>query len=443
MPKKPTIQPSIIRPRIHELLVAFARRPDRIDYERLSRDCGPFGARLVRCVLANLTYLDARLGALTAKALHKTEPTALAALRLGAAELLLLGTKAHAAVHENVDAMQKRQPHLRGFVNGVLRSLERQQAAGNAKEPQDPSVRYSHPRWLWNLYVEAFGAETAASIAAADNQEQPTVLRNNRRRQAREVLMEKLQSMCEAVSPSIISEDGIVVIGLPALTDPRLAALWDAGDFYFQNDAAQMAAILLSPRSGNKLVDLCSAPGGKATHLAEVINDNGEVLAFESQSAKLGRISENAARLGLRSIRPVQGDVEAGDADTAIAAADGVLLDPPCSGLGILRKTPEGRWLQTPDNIAELAERQFVMLQRTVKAMRPGATGIYSVCTITPQETFGVIDRAKHELPEFRQEALQPTAYPRLAAHLRRGCLLTVPSGETPDGYFIARFSRL
>jgi 16S rRNA (cytosine967-C5)-methyltransferase len=256
--------------------------------------------------------------------------------------------------------------------------------------------------------------------------------------------MQQITPHCTKVAACVYSPDGIVVEGLPGIEHPAITPLWNQGHFYFQNEAAQLASLALDPQPGWNCVDLCSAPGGKASHLAQLMQNHDKVIAIESSAKKITRIHENLKRLKLHCVETVVGEANSTPAKKYLANANAVLLDPPCSALGTLRKSPEVRWLQSPTNIKKLAAQQWEILTHTIDSMRSGAIGVYSVCTFTVEETIDLLDRARHQRMDF--EAMK-ISFPHpdknvLKSILRDDSILTLPGQGPLDGYFIMRFRK-
>jgi 16S rRNA (cytosine967-C5)-methyltransferase len=299
----------------------------------------------------------------------RLEPGVRAALQLGLFQLLFLDRVAeHAAIAEAVELAKPSPGHR--VVNAVLRRVQRE----GAPLPSDATVRgaairHSHPEWLVRLWWDALGAEDARALLAADNAPAELALRVN-----------PLVDFDLSDIPGARDGDTIVVDGpFDALAHPGYAA----GAFTPQSRASQLVAPTLGPRPGERVLDLCAAPGGKTTHLAALMGDEGEVVAVERHRGRARALQDMAQRMRCSSVRVVVGDAK------AVAGPEGfdrVLLDPPCSGLGTLRSHPDLRWRVTPHAIELLAAEQDALLAAARRALRPGGTLVYSVCTISPTE---------------------------------------------------------
>ena len=299
----------------------------------------------------------------------RLEPRVRAALQLGLYQLLFLDrVAAHAAIAEAVELAKPSPGHR--VVNAVLRRVQRE----GVELPRDDTVsgaaiRHSHPEWLVRLWWETLGAADARALLAANNEPAELALRLN-----------PLVAFDLADVPGSRDGDTIVVDGaFDALAHPGYAA----GAFTPQSRASQRVAPTVDPQPGERVLDLCAAPGGKTTHLAALMGDEGEIVAVERHAGRARALRATAARMRASSIRVEVADAKAFDGARGF---DRVLLDPPCSGLGTLRSHPDLRWRVTPRTVALLAAEQDALLAAARRARRPGGVLVYSVCTISPGE---------------------------------------------------------
>ena len=324
----------------------------------------------------------------------RLEPGVRAALQLGLYQLLFLDrVAAHAAIAEAVELAKPSPGHR--VVNAVLRRVQREGAElPSDATPAGAAIRHSHPDWIVRLWWDLLGADEARALLAADNEPAELALRVN------PLVAHDLSDI-----PGRSEGHTIIVDGpFDALAHPGYAA----GAFTPQSRASQLVAPLLDPRPGERVLDLCAAPGGKTTHLAALMGDEGEIVAVEKHPGRARALEVTARRMRASSVRVVVGDA------TAFRDADGfdrVLLDPPCSGLGTLRSHPDLRFRVTPRAVALLAAGQDALLAAARRALRPGGRLVYSVCTISPAEE-------------------------RLAAP---DAVRTYPHKDGTDGFYIAR----
>lgn len=341
-----------------------------------------FASELVYGVVKNRTRLDFVIAHYSSVRLKKLSVWILNILRMGVYQLLLLDkVPPSAAVNEAVK-LAKRYGHggSAGFVNAVLRSAAR---GGDVQYPQGRAyweVYYSHPRWLVDLLFEQYGGE-AEQIIAENNKTAPAVVRPNPLRCTAADLTEQLEQ--QGVTVRETEEDGLLVIEKYGAV-AQLAA-YKNGLLTVQNASSYLAAKALEPRPGKVLVDLCAAPGGKTTALAELCGGEGTIYAFELHAHRAALIEENVRRLGLCGVQVRTGDARQVQPDLE-GCADGVLVDAPCSGLGIIRKKPDVRWNRRPEELAELTLIQRQLLRAAARYVKPGGLLVYSTCTLNKQE---------------------------------------------------------
>lgn len=417
----------------------------------LSRPDAGLATELVYGTIQRLNTIDYALGARVKGWPKKVEPWVRVLLRLSYYQLRwLTRVPAHAAVDEAV-RIAKRRGHagIAGLVNGVLRGLVREGV--NQPLPQDwPAVRrialeHSHPEWLVERWIAAYGEETAAAICAANNETPHASSRVNPLRGTREELLAAMNEAGIAAKPSPLSAQGIIadkagnLVHTPWFQDGRLS---------IQDESSMLVARVADPKPGMNVLDCCAAPGGKATHLAELMNDKGKVLANDVHFHKEGLIQQQAARLGLKCIETMVSDaLELADR-LPQASFDVVLLDAPCSGLGVIRRKPEIKWNKSQDDIASLAELQRRLLDRAQTLVKPGGTLVYSTCTIAPEENETTIAEFLERHPAFRldqswpEEAIAPIKEAGNLPEGFSGALQLLPHMFGSDGFFIARLRR-
>jgi 16S rRNA (cytosine967-C5)-methyltransferase len=328
------------------------------------------------------------------RAKGRLEPGVRAALQLGLFQLLFLDRVAeHAAIAEAVELAKPSPGHR--VVNAVLRRVQREGAPLPSDETiRGAAIRHSHPEWLVKLWWDALGPDETRALLAANNEPAELALRVN--------------PLVDFDLSDISGErdgDTIVVDGP---FDALAHAGYAAGAFTPQSRASQLVAPALGPRPGERVLDLCAAPGGKTTHIAALMGGEGEVVAVERHAGRARALQVSAERMRATSVRVVVADAkEFEDPD----GFDRVLLDPPCSGLGTLRSHPDLRWRVTPRTIVLLAAEQDALLASARRALRRSGTLVYSVCTISP---------AEERLPDPR-------------------ALRTFPHKDGTDGFYIAR----
>jgi 16S rRNA (cytosine967-C5)-methyltransferase len=310
------------------------------------------------------------------------DPGVRAALQLGLFQLLFLdGVAAHAAIGEAVELAKPSPGHR--LVNAVLRRVQREGAElPSDATPEGASIRHSHPRWIVERWWDWLGPEETRALLAADNEPAELALRVNA------LVDYDLDDV-----PGRREGEAIVVDGpFDALAHPGYAA----GAFTPQSRASQLVARVLAPAPGERVLDLCAAPGGKTTHLAALMEGTGEVVAVERHPQRARALQATAARMRAANVSVVTADAKYYD---GAGRFDRVLLDPPCSGLGTLRSHPDLRWRMSPEGVERLAAEQDALLASARRALAPGGALVYSVCTLSPREERLVTASAQRTFP--------------------------------------------
>jgi 16S rRNA (cytosine967-C5)-methyltransferase len=376
----------------------------------------------------------------------RLEAPVLAALRLGLYELLYLsGSPDYAVVTDAVELAKANARGGHGLVNAVLRRAAREGAAelrgglGDAT-PAQAAIKHSHPEWLARMWWSELGEQDARALMEFDNEPAELALRVNTLRAEASALASELPVRTHRdpdIPEALVLEEPFDAHGSP---------LWQAGAFIAQSRAAMRVARLLDPQPGERVLDLCAAPGGKSTHLAALMEDQGEVLAVERDRRRAGVLARTVQRLGAAAVRVELADAARGRLEGAVF--DRVLVDPPCSGLGVLQARPDLRWRITPERIAEMAATQAAILAAGAQAVRPGGVLVYSTCTISPTENERPIAAFLDSHADFRLDDLA-SELPGLAlagggrhGGAPPGLLLTLPHRDRTAGFFIARLRR-
>ena len=385
--------------------------------------------------------LDTLIDQLAKKKSHQQPPELRLILHLGLYQLRYLShIPPSAAVDTTVElAKQNGFKGLAGFVNGVLRQYTR--LPEPLTLPQDPiarlGVQHSFPDWIIEVWLNEFGEAETTQLCQWLNQPPHIDLRIN-----------PLRSSVEQVAAAMHSA-GIVVKQLPLVPQalrlphgvgaiqhlPGFAEGW----WSVQDASAQLVSHLVAPQPGEVVIDACAAPGGKTTHLAELMQDQGTVWGCDLYASRLKKLSQNAARLHLKSIQTCIGDSRT--FDQFIEQADRVLLDAPCSGLGTLHRHADARWRQTPDTVKELAQLQTELLNHTALWVKPGGVLVYATCTLHPLENEAVLDQF---LTTHSQWHIDPPPAQSSFAKLvnDRGWLKVLPHQQDMDGFFMVRLRR-
>ncbi len=361
-------------------------------------------------------------------------------LRMGVFQLLYLDqVPDRAAVDESVKLARKfGHPGTAGLVNAVLRKISAERdklpepVIGSDPVPALASI-HSHPEWMVSRWVHRFGVEEATELLKANNEPPPVTIRINRQKaEPREFLNRLLSSGLKAESGTF-HRGTIRIFGdfIPP-EDPGFAG----GEFVVQDESESLVVDLLNPSPGETVVDLCAAPGGKTTHIAERVGRPGHVIAVEAQRGRIKPLVENRARLGLENVSILLAD---GLHLALRKPADRVLVDAPCSGLGVLAKRADARWRKTEGKIRTVTAIQEKLIRAGARLVKPGGVLVYSVCSIEPDEGKRVVERFLKDHPEF---SIEDAARHVPAAVTAEGMLLTLPHRHRTDGAFAARLKR-
>lgn len=409
-----------------------------------------FCSELVYGVFRYLLKIDFILGRLLSRPLNSLKTPVKNILRIAVYQLLKLPEiPEHAVVHTAVvEAKNSKYSGLAGLVNGVLRNYLRKKDGIVMPDPALETVKYlsleySHPEWLVERWLERFGRETTELILKANNEIPPLTVRINQHLTDCETFKNELTAQGIPWLPGRFLEEAISIQDLTcALTEfPQ----FQEGKIFVQDESSMLVARLLAPRPGETIIDLCAAPGGKSTHLAELTDDQSHIISVDDHPHKIDLIRENAFRLKLKSIEPVLGDarkVFAGDG----RQADAVLVDAPCSGTGVLRRRVDARYRRKPEEIKALAALQREILEAAARLVRPGGRLVYSTCTLEPEENQEQIKWFIGSHSDFRIEPYSdflPRGLDTCLADLNGGWATLLPKVDGGDGFFMCRLKRV
>ena len=417
---------------------------------------------LVYGVLRHQMTLDWRLNHIADRPMSRLPLTVSMIFRLGAYQLLYLDKiPESAAVNESVKlAKTVGGRNWSGMVNAVLRNLLRQPTPPWPDPAEDPiaasAIRYSCPLWLVERWISEWGHQKTQALCEATLQIPPLTLRTNTLYCSRKELTTRLRAEGYEVRETPVSPIGLVLEKCGKLSDLRPL---QEGWCYIEDEAAQLIPPLLDVKPEHDVLDACAAPGGKTTHISQLMNNQGHITALDRDSKRLNLLIANAQRLGLTNITPLCEDVlqEAPGLSPAMTNPnhsssrpsplnrqfDRILVDAPCSGLGVLRRHPEGKWLKKPDLIHHAQLLQGKLLDRVSALLRPGGVLVYSACSTEIEETRQVLATFVDQHPDFHQDSVEPWV-PSAAQTLidESGCLLTSFNTFSMDGFFAARLRK-
>lgn len=408
-----------------------------------------------RALATELTYgvlrwqkrLDAVINQCLAKPNKKLQPTHRGILRLALYQLILLDRiPSHAAVHQAViQARSRLGNNAAGFVNAVLRTALRNPDRLDpivSDDPKSLANYYSYPFWLVQRWINDFGAEATRQILAHGNSRAPMIARTNRLKTTRSDLIDLLSREQVSVVATIPDPDALWIQS--ARKSPIELPGFVQGFFAVQDRASQMVVPLLTPRPGERILDACSAPGGKTAHLAALTINKAQIIALDNNRRRLGEEARNLERLGVTCAELIKGDATDSSLCRKLGLFDKILLDAPCSNLGVVRHNPEVKYRSTQSGVKKLAQRQLEMLMTVSGSLDSHGTIVYSVCTVTREETVDVISRFLEQKPEFSVDRILPEEV-ALPSVLRSSGFMTTfpPSDNVPmDGFFAARLRK-
>jgi 16S rRNA (cytosine967-C5)-methyltransferase len=378
--------------------------------------------------------------------LKKISPWILNILRLGVYQLLYASkVPESAACNESVKLAAKHgHSASSGFVNAVLRNIARNRdnlgLTDNVSDRvQYLSIKYSHPEWMVKRFTELFGDEFTESLLDADNGIPEFTVRVNSLKTTPEELVEKLASEGVEAVPGRYGGDALILKNPSSIA--RLEAFRN-GLFQVQDESSMLAARVLDPKPGEFVIDACSAPGGKATHIAQLMENRGTVLARDVFEHKVRLVADAALRLGIKIISTEVYDASIPDPEHA-GQADRVLLDAPCTGLGIMRRKPDIRWSRDIEDGKAITGLQFRLINAAASCLKPGGVMVYSTCTILPEENGELVLRFLTENAEYFLDDVAPYVPAELAGHAKDGGMLQLyPNRDGVDGFFIARLKK-
>lgn len=405
-----------------------------------------FTTELVYGVLRLCGRVDYALEQFCDRPLKRIQEEVLWLLRLGAYQLLELErVPAHAAVDSAVNlARELGHDKATGFINGVLRSLGRGADQIDWPEPAKIKPYMQHvcslPVWLTKEIMRLLPNEEARRVAEALASPPPLTLRVNTLKTDRDDFLAMLEETGFQAGPGTYANEAISIAKRGEGPLPGD----EEGLYQVQDEASMLMAHLLDVEAGQTILDACAAPGGKTTHIAALTGDQAAITAFDKYPQRVELIERGAARLGCRSISARQWDLDVAPDFLEEQSFDRVLLDAPCSGLGVLRRNPEGRWNKDRGNIKALAALQRAILDNVAGLVKPGGKLLYSVCTFTHLETDAVVTDFLAEHPEFELDNMKEQL-PQEWAELfnDQGIMRTYPHRHGGmDLFFAARFRR-
>jgi len=417
-------------------------------------------------VLRRLATIDWRLEPVLDKPLPRLPVAVQMVLRLGAYQLLFLNRiPQSAAVNESVNLARAIAGTLgrdwSGFVNAVLRALLRHPPqlwpSMDPDAAQAFAVRYSVPGWLSRRWIDRLGVASAEVACEGVSVAPPLTLRVNQLITTRDALLDTFAQVSILAKPTSVSPFGIV---LDEGGSVPLLPGFNEGAFYVEDEAAQLVPPLLDPQPGDIVLDACAAPGGKSTHLAALMHNQGIIYAVDRKETRLDVMRSNCRRLGVQIVLPIVGDIRqplewvpmietvrppfVKKASAGEPSIDRILVDAPCSGLGVLRRHPDAKWRIGEQALPRHQALQCQILEAVVPRLRPGGVLVYSTCSTEPEENEEVIERFCRAHAEFKRESIVPWLPPTAQGFVtEHGALSTVGNQFSMDGFYAARLRKV
>jgi 16S rRNA (cytosine967-C5)-methyltransferase len=347
----------------------------------------------------------------------------------------------YAAVNEATEFIKRisTQKHA-DVVNGLLRTIIRTKDELVYPTREIDEIKYlgimqSHPNWMVKRWIQRFGFDEAEQLAEANNKRPILTIRINDLKISREDFLKRLSEkniiyrFCKYL-------DNFITLRL--MSKIYLDDDFREGYYSVQDESAGLVSVLLAPEGNDLILDMCAAPGGKSTHLAQLLKNRGKIIAVDKYEGKIRTMKENVERLAATNIEFVQDDASDFQSDLVTTQRfDKILLDAPCSGLGVLSKKPDIRWKREPEDILRLSKFQKKLLCNAAKYLKPGGVIVYSTCTIEPEENGDVIKDFLANNPDFKIDDASKYVSKELVNE--EGCIETFPHRQNIDGSFAAR----
>ncbi len=384
--------------------------------------------------------LDYFINRISSKKINRLSPEVRNILRLGIFELEFLKRPEYAVVNSYVELCSRLDKNAVSFVNAVLRSFIRKRNSINFQEKESGeikflSIRYSHPEWLIEKWIKAYGREETEKICKYNNKPAKITLRINPLKITKDKLLNIFKEQNIDFTLSEVSENCLKVA---AAGNIKNIPGYNEGFWVVQGESSSLVSEILDPQPGEKILDFCAAPGAKTTHIAALMQDKGKITAVDISSKRIRKITENCARLGVNSVKTVIGDAAELDFREGF---DRVLADVPCSNTGVFSARPDARWRKNPDDIQNLTVLQMKILKNAAKQLKPGGILVYSTCSIEPEENELLINQFLLENKNFAAENFKPGKV--FDDKESPGILRILQSGYNIDGFFMAKLKKL
>lgn len=407
------------------------------DVKMSNQDRG-LATEIIYGVIENKYYIDYMIDKLSKVKTNKMEIYVKTLLRMGIYQIMFLNSISdYAAVNETVNLAKKKNAKVSGFINGILRNVIRQkEEIGKVKTKDDVdylAIKYSYDKWMIKNWMAHFGKEFTEELLEANNERPNIYLRTNTLKITRDELIKKLTEQNIKASKVNVVEEAIKV---EHLKDIENNELYKEGLFTVQDVSSMLVGKVMNPKENSLVLDVCSAPGGKTTHMATLMNNTGQVISRDIYDHKLKLIKASAKRLGLTNVDVQEFDGMKLDRES-IAKFDYVLADVPCSGLGIIRKKPEIKWNKSRKSLKDLVPTQREIMENAWTYLKSGGTMLYSTCTLNVEENQDNIEWFLNNHKDAKVEKIFLGNMDNFMYN-NDGSLTILPN-EYMDGFYVAK----
>ena len=400
---------------------------------------------IVNGTLRNLIKIDWIISRFIRRKIEKLSDNVKNILRCGVYQIVFLDRIPDSAVCNESVELAKKYSNIGAarLVNGVLRNISRQKDSIGSPNEKDISkylsVEFSHPLWLVDLWIEIYGVDFTKKLLKKNNKVPPLSVRVNKIKISKEKLCHLFDLSNINWTEGCYNDEAIFIKGISSLKDLEL---FKKGYFLVQDESSMLVSKILNPKPGDFIIDVCSAPGGKSTHIAELMSNRGKIIARDISLGKLKLIEDNVRRLGIAIIETEIFDANKID-NSLINKADAVLVDAPCSGLGLVRRRSDLRWKKEKEDIEKLSRLQLSILKNASLYVKKGGVLVYSTCTLNNIENIQVIKNFLLHDKCFTLDSIEKFLPDNInAPDAKYGFLELYPHIHGTDGFFMARMVR-
>ena len=331
--------------------------------------------------------------------------------------------------------MERRTCQKGGSATAVLRNIIRSINDIHYPKREDDSLQYlavyySHPQWMVKRWIERFGSEETERILIVNNEIPGLTLRINKLKISPAEFLAILDKNQIGYQGSTFIDYFVKVRSLTGIAQMNI---FQSGYFSIQDESAALPVMLLAPAENDRVIDMCAAPGGKTTFIAEIMNNTGQILAVDKYESKLKMIETSCSRLGIKNVERLIADSSVLETEPA----DKILVDAPCSGLGVLRKKPDIRWKREPEDVTRLNRAQRALLENGARLLKPGGVLVYSTCTTEPEENVAIVRAFLADHPDFSID--DASQFVNRSVVTKEGWIETFPHLHHIDGSFAVR----